>query len=101
MAAIASSAPIRASSRSRSKNLRYPLIDDEFDDGHRRGGGDFPFASELCFLYGLATALWEARGKGEMEKTDFLFYVDRGAEGEHIRILPVVAARHRTASSPS
>lgn len=71
------------------KNLRYPPIDDQFDEAAlARGGGDFPFASELCFLHGLATALWEARGKGEMEKTDFLFYVDQEAEGERIRILP-------------
>lgn len=71
------------------KNLRYPLIDDQFDAAAlARGGGDFPFASELCFLYGLTTALWEARGKGEMEKTDFLFYVDREEASERIRILP-------------
>ncbi len=72
-----------------AKNLRYPPLDDQLDEAAiARGGGDFPFASELCFLYRLTSAMWEARGKGEMEKTDFLFYVDKEGDGERIRILP-------------
>ena len=73
------------------KNLRYPILDDQLtDEVIAAGGGDFPFAGELCFLHGLASALWEARGKGEMDKTDFLFYVDRDGEGgeERVRIQP-------------
>ncbi len=71
------------------KNLRYPQLDEIFDEAAlARGGEGVPFGSELCFLYRLTTALWEARGKGEMDKTDFLFYVDQTDAGEHIRILP-------------
>ena len=71
------------------KNLRYPAIDEIFDEAAlARGGEGVPFGSELCFLYRLTCALWEARGKGEMEKTDFLFYVDPTEAGERIRILP-------------
>ncbi len=71
-----------------AKNLRYPQIDEIFDEAAlSRGGEGVPFGSELCFLYRLSTALWEARGKGEMDKTDFLFYVDKTESGEHIRIL--------------
>jgi exoribonuclease-2 len=72
-----------------AKNLRYPHIDEIFDEAAlARGGEGVPFGSELCFLYRLTTALWEARGKGEMDKTDFLFYVDNTEAGESLRILP-------------
>lgn len=71
------------------KNLRYPTIDEIFDEAAlARGGEGVPFGSELCFLYRLTSALWDARGKGEMDKTDFLFYVDQTDAGEHIRIVP-------------
>jgi len=66
-------------------NLRYPILDEQFTEAAlREGTGDFPFAPELRVLHGLTSALWTARGKGEQDKGDFLFYLD----GDKVTIVP-------------
>lgn len=66
-------------------NLRYPILDEKFTEAAaREGSGDFPFAAELRVLYALTSALYTARGKGEQDKGDFLFYLD----GERVTIVP-------------
>src|SRR6185295_12744226 len=61
------------------KNLRYPILDEEFTEEALQkppGNERFPFAAELRVLYELATALWTQRGKGEIDKADFQIYLD-------------------------
>lgn len=73
------------------KNLRYPILDEEFtEEALQKPPAEdrFPFARELRLLYDFATALWSQRGKGEIDRADFQIYVGQRDGKEHITITP-------------
>jgi len=75
------------------KNLRYPILDEEFTEEALRqppspSGDRFPFARELRVLYDFTTALWTQRGKGEIDRADFQIYVGEFEGKERITITP-------------
>jgi len=72
-----------------AKNLRYPILDEQFTaEALAEGRRGFPFADELRLLYDVATALWTQRGKGEHDKADFQIYVEEGPAAERVTIVP-------------
>ncbi|HET9047141.1 MAG TPA: RNB domain-containing ribonuclease [Casimicrobiaceae bacterium] len=69
-------------------NLRLPEITDAFAN-ELPSPGDPPWTEELRALWKLATRLGEARGKPDIERIDYNFYVDwdaAGVDGEPGRV---------------